>query len=91
MPSGKEEIPWALMACILTLARFCAPSSELKIAEHWYGKTALDDLLGVQFGKINYARLYRALDEILPKRDALFSHLQERYAMRSVHNDAWAA
>jgi hypothetical protein len=43
--AGREEIPWALMACILTLARFCAPSSELKIAESWYGRTALDDLL----------------------------------------------
>jgi hypothetical protein len=29
MFSGREEIPWALMACILTVARFCAPSSEL--------------------------------------------------------------
>ena len=79
MASGKEEIPWAQVACILSLARFCEPSSELKIAEHWYGKTALDDLLGVPVGKINDDRLYRALDVILPKRDALFSHLQERY------------
>jgi len=80
MSSGREHIPWALMACILTTARFCAPSSELKIAEHWYAKTALEDLLGVPAGKINDDRLYRALDEVLPKRDALFTHLQERYA-----------
>ncbi|TFH12410.1 MAG: hypothetical protein E4H02_13080, partial [Lentisphaerales bacterium] len=79
MFSGRAEIPWALMACILTVARFCAPSSELKIAEHWYGKTALEELLGIPVGKINDDRLYRALDEVLPKRDALFSHLQERY------------
>ena len=79
MVSGKEEIPWAQVACILSLARFCAPSSELKIAEHWYGKTALDDLLGVPAGKINDDRLYRALDETLPKREELFTHLQERY------------
>jgi len=45
MASGKEEIPWAQVACILSLARFCAPSSELKIAEHWYGKTALMEAL----------------------------------------------
>jgi hypothetical protein len=31
----------------LVLARFCAPSSELHIAEFWYGKTALDDMLGI--------------------------------------------
>jgi hypothetical protein len=46
MAEGREEIPWAVMACILVLARFCAPSSELSIAESWYDKTALDDLLG---------------------------------------------
>jgi hypothetical protein len=38
------------MASILFLARFCAPSSELKIAESWYEKTALDELLGVLRG-----------------------------------------
>lgn len=79
MCTGREQIVWELMACILTLARFCAPSSELKIAEHWYGKTALEDLLGVSADKVNDDRLYRALDEVLPHREALFSHLQERY------------
>ena len=29
MQEGKEEIPWSVMASILVLARFCAPSSEL--------------------------------------------------------------
>jgi len=47
MPEGREAVPWSVMACILTVARFCAPSSELQIAESWYDKTALDDLLGV--------------------------------------------
>jgi hypothetical protein len=41
---GREEIPWSVMASILVLARFCAPSSELQIAESWYEKTALNDL-----------------------------------------------
>jgi len=76
---GHEEIPWAVMACISTLARFCAPSSELKIAESWYAHTALDDLLGVPVEKVNDDRLYRALDAVLPSRDALFTHLQDRY------------
>jgi transposase len=80
MEAGHEQIPWSMIACVLGLARFCAPSSELKIAEHWYGKTALDDLLGVPIDKVNDDRLYRALDEVLPKRDALFTHLQNRYA-----------
>lgn len=77
--SGREEIPWSTMACILTLARFCAPSSELQIADFWYGTTALDDLLGVPADKINDDRLYRALDVLLPHKEALCRHLQQRY------------
>jgi transposase len=79
MPSGREEIPWSLMAAILVLARFCAPSSELQIAESWYDKTALDDLLGVTSDKVGEDRLYRALDALLPQKDALCRHLQKRY------------
>jgi transposase len=79
MPEGREAIPWAVMACILTIARFCSPSSELQIAESWYGKTAMDDLLGVSAERINDDRLYRALDALLPHKDALGRHLQDRY------------
>jgi transposase len=61
------------------LARFCAPSSELQIAESWYGKTALDDLLGATGDKISEDRLYRALDALLPYKDEICRHLQRRY------------
>jgi len=79
MPSGREEIPGSIMAAVLVLARFCAPSSELQIAESWYDKTALDDLLGVRSDKISEDRLYRALDALLPHKDELCRHLQQRY------------
>ena len=32
LPPGREEVPWAKMAAVLVLARFCEPSSELHIA-----------------------------------------------------------
>ena len=79
IPSCREEISWSIMATILVLARFCAPSSELQIAEFWYSKTSLDDMLGVPEDKINDDRLYRALDALLPHKDALCLHLQKRY------------
>jgi transposase len=79
MRDGREEIAWSVMACILVLARFCAPSSELQIAESWYAKTALDELLGVAGEKVNDDRLYRALDALLPYKDELCRHLQRRY------------
>lgn len=79
MPEGREEIAWGAMACILALARFCSPSSELQIADFWYGKTALEDLLGVPAQKVNDDRLYRALDQLLPHKDGLFAHFQKVY------------
>jgi len=79
IPEGREEIRWSIMVCILTAARFCAPSSELQIAESWYGKTALEDIMGVPVEKVNEDRLYRALDTMLPYKDALCGHLQKRY------------
>lgn len=79
MPSGREEIPWSIMVAVLVLARFCAPSSELQIAESWYEKTALDDLLGVPGDKVSEDRLYRALDALLPYKDKMCRHLQKRY------------
>ena len=79
MTQGREEIPWSIIACILTLARFCAPSSELQISESWYEKTALDDLWGVCPEKVNDDRLYRGLDALLPYREKLFAHLQKTY------------
>ena len=79
-PEGREDIPWAKMFCVSTLARFCQPSSELAIAESWYEKTALEDLLGIPVEKIDDDRLYRTLDKLLPHKDDLSKHLQERYA-----------
>ena len=76
---GRERIDWATIACILSIGRLCSQSSELALSEHWYAKTALDDLLGVDPADIYDNRLYRGLDELLPLREDLFTHLRERY------------
>jgi transposase len=78
IPEGREEIPWHQVAAILTIARFCAPSSELHIEDTWYRATALDDLLGVPSEKVYTDRLYAALDHLLPHKDALETHLRQR-------------
>ena len=78
-PRGQEEIGWDLMGAVLTLGRFCAQQSELELAERWYEDTALDDLLGIPVEKINDARLYRGLDQLLVHKEALCAHLQQRY------------
>jgi transposase len=78
IPQGHESIAWATMAAILTIARLVEPSSELHIAEEWYRRTALDDVLGIPAEKINEDRLYRSLDRLLPHKMAIETHLRER-------------
>ena len=78
IPRGDEEIPWSVMSLVLVIARLCRPSSELHIAEHFYGQTALSDLLGVPDCKVNDARLYRTLDQLLPHKQELETFLKNR-------------
>jgi transposase len=79
LPAGQEHIPWSLTALILVIGRFCEPSSELRIAEHFYRQSALDDLLGVPIDKVDDNRLYRGLDELLPHKPALEMFLKRRF------------
>ena len=79
LSKGQEDIPWWTLAQVLTLARLCEPSSELHIAEDWFRKTALGDILGIDGEKINDDRLYRGLDQILPLKEKLEHHLRKRW------------
>ncbi len=78
LPRGEEDIPWSLMALVLVLCRLCEPSSELHIVEHFYARSALAELLGVPAEKVNEQRMYRALDALLPHKEALEVFLKER-------------
>src|SRR5271167_1240146 len=73
------DVPWSRVAALLAINRLCAPGSELAIEQRWYPSTALDDLLGIEEGKLNDTRLYRCLDRILPHKTKLERHLKDRY------------
>jgi len=76
---GKEAVAWRDVAAVLTAARFCAQRSELGIAEHWYGRTALEDITGIPLARVNDDRLYRGLDVLARHKEKLCAHLMERY------------
>jgi transposase len=78
LPAGKEQVPWEKIAAVLIAARLCEPSSELHIAEDWYRRTALCDLLQLKDEHVNKDRLYRALDELLVHKAAIEAHLSQR-------------
>jgi hypothetical protein len=88
LPVGKERIAWSKMAAVLVAARLCEPSSELHIAEDWYRRTALCDLLQLGDEAVNKDRLYRALDHLLEHKAALEAHLSRRCGeLFSVQNE----
>src|SRR5271165_4017629 len=88
LPLGQERIAWAKMAAVLVTARFCEPSSELHIAEDWYRRTALCDLLQLGDEEVNKDRLYRGLDHLLAHKAAVEAHLSERCGeLFAVDND----
>lgn len=78
MNVGREEVSWSTVAAILASARFCEPSSELHIETTWYRGTALDDFLGVPPEKVHTDRLYAGLDQLLPHKEAIETHLKRR-------------
>jgi transposase len=78
LPIGKERIAWSKMAAVLVAARFCEPSSELHIAEDWYRRTSLSDLLQLGDEEVNKDRLYRGLDHLLAYKTELEAHLSQR-------------
>jgi transposase len=78
LPTGKERVAWEKIAAILVAARLCEPASELHIAEDWYRRTALCDLLQVGDEEINKDRLYRGLDHLLKHKATIEAHLSRR-------------
>lgn len=78
LPPGREDVSWASVAAILTIARFCRPCSELHIEQTWYRGTALEELLNVPVTKVHTDRLYAGHDVLLPHKEALEKHLKER-------------
>ncbi len=78
LAKSQEQVPWATIAAVLVTARLCEPSSELHIAEDWYRRTALPDLLQLPDSQVNKDRLYRALDQLLPHKGAIEAHLARR-------------
>jgi transposase len=77
-PATRATVCWQAMSAVLIACRLCSPSSELRIANCIYGRTALEDLLGLPCELVNDDRLYRSLDKLLEHKEALETHLKAR-------------
>jgi transposase len=65
------------LACVMTLNRLIAPSSEHAMPD-WIRRTALADILGVDFDDLAEDPLYEVLDKLHPHRAAIEAALVSR-------------
>ena len=70
---------WDQVLQVLVAYRLIAPGSEWKRHRDWFGKSAMADLLGADFGLAQAHKLYACHDLLLQHKDALFSHLMARW------------
>jgi transposase len=77
---SREGTDWEKVLRVLTLYRLLSPGSEWRLHRHWFGTTALADLLDADPRLAQDDTLYRGLDGLLEHKDALFTHLRQRWS-----------
>jgi transposase len=66
-----------LLACTMVLNRLIAPTSEHAMPD-WMRRTALVDILDLEFDSVDDDRLYRVLDKLYPHRATIEAALVQR-------------
>ncbi len=79
LSEARGDVPWAKVLQLLVVNRLIDPGSELRIHRQWFLRSAMDELLEVDFAAAGKDRLYRCLDKILAHKDALCRHLADRW------------
>ena len=79
LADSREGTDWVKVLQVLTVYRLLDPGSEWRLHRDWFGQTALADLLDGDFALAAKDTLYRCHDRLLPHKEALFSHLANRW------------
>jgi hypothetical protein len=79
LPPSRKGTQWDQVLQVLVSYRLIAPGSEWKLHRDWFGKSAMADLLGADFGLAEAHKLYACHDRLLQHKDALFVHLMARW------------
>ena len=79
MPPSREGTNWCDILQTLVCYRLIDPGSEWRLHRQWFEQSAMADLLGADFMLAEKNALYRCLDKLLPHKQALFSHLRQRW------------
>jgi transposase len=79
LPDSREGTCWRHVVQTLVCYRLIDPGSEWRLHRLWFEQSAMGDLLGEDYALVEKNALYRCLDKVLEHRQALFSHLTERW------------
>ena len=77
LPPSREGTSWYHLLVVLAAYRLIDPGSEWRLHREWYDRSAMGDLLGLELPAKD--TLYRALDQLVKHKAALFSFLRERW------------
>ena len=75
----RETVPWEKVLELLVVNRLIDPGSEFRLHRQWFDRSAMADLLEVDFAVAEKDRLYRCLDRILEHKQELFLYLRQRW------------
>ena len=79
LPKSRKGTRWDHVLQVLTTYRLIAPGSEWRLHRQWFLDSAMADLLGSDFGLAEAHKLYACHDLLLAHKQALFTHLTERW------------
>lgn len=75
----RAVVPWEKVLQLLAINRLIDPGSEWRVHRQWFLRSAMDELLGVDFAVAAKDRLYRCLDKLVKHKDELCQFLTERW------------
>ena len=79
LPDSREGTSWQHILQTLVCYRLIDPGSEWRLHRLWFERSAMADLLGADYALVEKNALYRCLDKLVPHKEALFSHLRQRW------------
>lgn len=76
---SRKGTRWDQVLFVLVAYRLLSPGSEWRLYRHWFGRSALADLLGGDERLADIHKLYSCHDRILAHKAAVFDHLVGRW------------
>ena len=76
---SRKGTRWEQVLFVLVAYRLLSPGSEWRLYRHWFGHSALPDLLGADEALADIHKLYACHDKLLEHKRAVFEHLVGRW------------